>query len=607
RLVALSSILSFQIGCLSVKAQETFFDLGTIQKLEIFFSQPDWNHQLHVLKITTEGYLKADSIRVNGVTFPNIGVKYKGNSSYDSTWVKNPLHLALDKYQNQNYQGVTEMKLSNCYQDPSMIREVLSYAILGKYMEAPRANFAKVYVNGMQFGLYSNIEDVSKGFCAKKFKSTKSNTFIKGNPIVTPGPAVKSNLKYLGADSSDYFNFYEMKSSNGWNQLVSLCDAASNNPSGLPQLLDMDRFIWMLAFDNVLVNLDSYMGAFAQNYYLFKDNNGFFNPIVWDLNMSFGGFPFAGSSNTSLGTLSIANMKQFPISIHQTDPFWPVINVIHGNPRWKKMYQAHIRTLVKEQFESGIYDTIAGQLRAVIDTAVATDPNKFFSYEFFQNGLTTDYSVGNYLVPGIRNLMAARTTYLLARPEIAAVPPTISTISAQLNNLTGIATVTAFLSNHEDTAVFLGFRENATKKFQRIRMWDDGLHGDGPAGDQVYGAGFQADAVQSQFYVYAENTSAASFSPERAEFEFHNLTSFTSIQPDIFSNKSEVSVFPNPAMDRIFVKLPQPSEVEILDGLGRVIWKGNADESQAISTSGWIPGIYIVKSGFGSVKLILNR
>jgi spore coat protein CotH len=38
--------------------------------------------------------------------------------------------------------------------------------------------------------------------------------------------------------------------------------------------------LWMLAFNNVFVNLDSYTGGFSQNYYLYKDENRRFNPVV---------------------------------------------------------------------------------------------------------------------------------------------------------------------------------------------------------------------------------------------------------------------------------------------------------------------------------------
>lgn len=46
-----------------------------------------------------------------------------------------------------------------------------------------------------------------------------------------------------------------------------------------------------------MVNLDSYIGQFKQNYYLYKDDNGRFNPIVWDVNISFGTFSGTGTIN----------------------------------------------------------------------------------------------------------------------------------------------------------------------------------------------------------------------------------------------------------------------------------------------------------------------
>lgn len=600
------------IVCLSLisilfqaKAQNTFYDLEGIQKIEIFFSQPDWNHQMHILKITTEGYLKADSIKVNGITFPNVGVKYKGNSSYDSSVVKNPLHIALDKYQSQNYQGVTEIKLSNFYKDPSMIREVLAYRVLNEYMVSSRCNFAKVWINGTQFGLYSNPEDVSKGFCAQKFNSTKSNPFFKCNPTVTPAPGIKSNLRYLGSDSTQYGTYYEMKSNTGWNSFLDVCNTATSNGSVLDQKLDMDRMLWMLAFNIVTDNLDSYTGVFAQNYYLFKDISGFFNPIVWDLNMAFGGFPFLGSSNNSLGSLTIANLKQLPLNVHQSDTYWPVINAVQANPRWKKMYHAHVKTMVNEIFTSGLYETWANQMRSLVDTAVASDSNKFYSYSQFQNSMTADISVGSYQAPGIKTLMDARFTYLNGRPELMAGQPVISDISGEMNNLTGAATVTAHLEGHSDSAVFLGWRQNPTQKFSRTKMYDDGAHGDGLAGDGLYGASFQADAVQSQFYIYAENENAGIFSPARAEFEFHQLATFTSASRRKDRIDNRLILYPNPCSNSFSVNGDGIENIEILDGLGRMVWSGRVQSNQIVSTTSFKSGIYTVKSGNFTQKLFV--
>ena len=50
-------------------------------------------------------------------------------------------------------------------------------------------------------------------------------------------------------------------------------------------------------------------------------------------------------------------------------------------------------------------------------------------------------------------------------------------------------------------------------------MFDDGNHGDGVAGDGVFGATIDVDARDVQYYIYAENSDAGLFSPERAEHE----------------------------------------------------------------------------------------
>lgn len=516
-----------------VVAQQTFYDANTIGKVEVYFSQSNWDYMMDTAKHGAEDYIMADSIRLNGTLFQNAGVKYKGNSSYDSTYVKNPLHIELDSYINQSYQGFTDIKLSNGYGDPSMIREVLSYHILKNYMHCPRANFAQLYINENYIGLYSNAESINKEFCSQHFYSSQ-NTFIKCNPTIIPGPTTKSNLRYLSSDSSVYANMYEIKSDNGWNELVALCDSVTNHASGLAAIMDMDRVIWMLAFNNVLVNLDSYSGVFCQNHYLYKDHFGFFNPVVWDLNMSLGGFPFAGSGAASMGSLTIANMQQLPVNLHATDTYWPLINAVMNNATYKRMYVAHMRTITNEFFANGLYQTQAATLQALIDTATQADTNKFFTYTDFQSGLTADVVFGSYSVPGISSLMSARVNFLQATSDFTASPPSIMSVTPS-NSAPAMNTsvsITAQVTNTNTNAVWLGYRFHVSEKFQKTLMYDDGLHNDGAAGDNVYGALFTVLSAQSQYYIYAENNNAGIFSPGRAEHEYHVLnTNLTTAAP----------------------------------------------------------------------------
>jgi hypothetical protein len=533
-LFAFAFVMMFQ----SAIAQNAFYDLSSIQTIELFFSQADWDYQLDTLKAGSDGYLLADSIRVNGETIDSVGVKYKGNSSYDATYTKNPLHIALDEYTGFVWNGIKSIKLGNGFSDPSYIREVLSYQILKGYMHCPEATFAMVYINGNYIGLYSNVEAIDKTFVSNHFYGS-SGSFFKCNPLLNPGPNTKSNLKYINADSTSYFNYYEMKSTTGWNDLVELCDAASNNTAILDSLIDSDRVAWMLAFDNVLVNLDSYMGVFAQNYYLYKDQTNRFNPIVWDLNMSFGGFPFIGSSNTSLASLSIANMQNLPTSVHSTDVYWPLIKWIQGNAQLKRMYIAHMKTIVNEVFASGTYLNQANAMRTLIDEAVATDTNGFFDYLTFQASLDNQVSIGNYYVPGITQLMDSRITYLQNTAEFTTAAPTISAVQATDSTPVFGSSTTMQATVENATQVWFGSRRSVTDRFVKVPMFDDGAHNDGSAGDGVYGVQVVMNTSIVQYYIYAENSNAGVFAPARAEYVYYTLYAslFSAAPGDVVFNE----------------------------------------------------------------------
>jgi len=506
------------------KAQTTFYDQGTIQKIEIYFSQPNWDYQMDTAKFGSEGYIMAEMVKINDQAFDSVGVKYKGSSSYDSTYVKNPFHISLDEFKNQTYQGIKSIKLANGFSDPSMVREVLAYDILKNYMECSRSNFAQVYINGAYIGLYSNDESVNKTFCSNHFYSS-GNTFIKCNPDVA-GPYSKSNFKYLSADSTAYFGKYEIESDYGWNELVSVCNTITNDPDGISAILDIDRALWMLAFNNVLVNLDSYSGWFSQNHYLYKDNNHIFNSIVWDLNMSFGGFAWAGTQGGGSGSLSVENMQEMSPMLHANESDWPLITNLLGNPEYEKMYIAHMKTIVDDFFATGDYKTKAIGLQSLIGEAVRSDTNKFFSYEQFLTGLTNDVQVGSHVVPGLANLMDARVSFLNSTTGFTAVPPVIHWVLP--DNETPLiytdATIRAKITGNSEGGVMMGYRNQSSQKFTKIQMYDDGNHNDSLAGDQVFGATFSMEALQAQFYVFAQNDEAAIFSPERAEHEFFTIT-----------------------------------------------------------------------------------
>lgn len=515
-------LCGFSFLFMNETSAQSFYDPATIQTIEIYFAQSNWDALLDNLASTTEDYLIADSVRINGVVFDSVGVKYKGNSSYNANNNKNPIHIELNHvHDNYDYEGYTDVKLQNGYQDPSMIREVLSYAILEQYMDCPKSNFANVYINGILRGLYSNAESINDKFNGEHYFST-DGSFFKCNPIGGAGPGGGGNpdLSYLGADSSLYSTRYELKSDYGWNDLVDLTYTLNNDFSNLDSKLDIDRALWMLAFNNVLVNLDSYSGAFRQNYYLYKDVNDRFVSTIWDLNMSFAGFP----GGTGSGSYTAATLDPFSNS---SSSIHPLIVKLLGDPMYKRMYMAHLRTIVQESFESDYFLTLANQYRTTIDAAVQADPYKFYTYTQFQNSLTTGVTgggPGGSTIPGIEALMDSRVSFFNMNANYSYTAPVISSVTpSELTPDYGqTITISANVSN--TSTVYLGYRLEHQLRFNRIQMYDDGLHGDGSAGDQVYGVSIILNGIELEYYIYAENTNAGKFSPQRAEYEFYSLS-----------------------------------------------------------------------------------
>lgn len=506
---------------------QNFYDLNTIQDIYITFAEPNWDYILDTMHQNySTNRLIAQVVSINGVSFDSVGVSYKGNSSYNANNAKNPLHLELDyAINNQNYAGYQDLKLSNGSHDPTFVREVLSYDMLKNYVPISMANYTRVYINGNFHGLYGNIEAVNKQFANRCFYDNNGAFFMCDAPDGTPQPTPAPNLSYLSADSTAYFKAYTLESDNGWNKLVNLCDKLNNSVTSINQYLNIDRALWMLSFNNLFVNLDSYTGSIGHNYYIYNDINNQFNTIIWDLNESFGRFANAGTG----GQLTFAQMKNLDPLLHATSSARPLIKQLLSNSTYRKMYMAHLRTMLNEMVVTDYYKTRAYQIQAIIDADYQTDPNKFFSYNNFTSNVLNDVSGGGGpggTAIGLASLMDARKTFLLSNAEIIKTPPTISNImpSPSNPNINTAVTITANIGLPA-TNVILGYRYATWQKFTQIPMLDNGLNNDGAAGDGIFGATIppSPSAINTQYYLYAENNNAGIFSPQRAEHEFYTL------------------------------------------------------------------------------------
>jgi len=540
----LAALFLFLVMIYPATAQEDFYDQGKIQDIRIIFHVKNWKHVMDSIFTASGGSdrLFCDIV-INGQLLENAGIRYKGYSSVNLKDVKNPFNIDLAYTRHhKNYQGFTSLRLSNVNYDPSFIREALSYEIARKYMPASRANFANVYVNDTLLGLYSNVEAVNKNFITRFFPE-KVNAFIKGSPATLEYPfGQNANLADAhGTDSTAYEPYYELESDYGWSDLYHFITVLNQQPDSVARVLNVDRALWMHAFNYALLNIDSYIG-YSQNYYMYKDDNGLFNTIPWDMNMSFGSFRHSDGS-THFNGLTIPQTKTLdPLGLlaFAVSPR-PLFTKLLKNDTLKRMFLAHMRTIVEENFSNNDYYTRGAYLQGVIDSAVKADTNKFYSYASFPENLnnTVGSSGSNNEFPGLKDLIEARTAYLATYPGFSGAPVILE---QKHGPEFPVRKKEAWISVHAMGAhrVFLGYRYRFYDAFTRVAMSDDGNHHDSVAGDGIYGASIIPSGPVIQYYFYAENDSAGIFSPARAEYNFYTIQ--PSLEPgDVTLNEVMIS------------------------------------------------------------------
>jgi hypothetical protein len=403
------------------------YEPTVLRTLFLEFEDSDWEAELADF-YHTDVEVPA-TLTVDGRRYPNVGVHFRGNSSFfmAGAGFKRSLNLSLDDLDSeQRLYGYKTLNLLNSAEDPTFLRTVLYSHIARHYLPAPRANHVKVVINGESWGIYVNAQQFDKPFLREWFPDARGTRWKV--PVSFGGGG---GLSYLGDDVADYQRRYEMKSDDGvkaWRDLIALCRTLSQAP--LDQLedavrprLDLDHVLWYLALDNVLINGDGYWTR-ASDYNLFRDSAGQFHVIPHDVNETFkraGGPGFergARGSGVELDPLTGAD-----------DPAKPLLSRLLAVPRLREAYLRHVRTLAEEWLDWNRLGPTVQQLQSLIDAEVAADTRKLYPAAASQPAASRpavgEVSAGRRFGPGgrgpelsLEDFVTQRRAYLLNHPEI---------------------------------------------------------------------------------------------------------------------------------------------------------------------------------------------
>jgi CotH protein len=511
---------------LIAQESDNFYEPHSIRSFKISFEQENWMELLDSLRLYGDGLL-IGNIEIDGAKYEDVGIRWRGSKSFVVGAKHNALHIALNYIdKNQNHQGYKKLKLSAALRDPSMVREVLGFQIARKYMPAPEANYANVSINGNLYGLFVNVEDVDEHFLENHFGSGE-NSFFKCTPVDSKNKIISKDCKNnlfasleYEEKASCYPNNFEMKSDDGWDDLIELTRVLNKDVEKIESVLNVDRTLWMLAFNNVLANLSSYTGFNSQNYYLYKDDKGQFNPILWDLNLAFGSFKTVGAKSD----LTLKELQRLDPLLHADNELKPLISKLLSVPLYKKIYLNHIRTIVYDNFENDWYEKEIEVLQSVIKNDLAKDVNKEYTDDEFQKSLTTTIGKRSK-IPGIKELMSKRSKYLKKHPEVSVFPPTVEEVTVVGREKFSNEIVKDFkiMAKVEKRAkrVILYYRYDPGETYKEVFMADDGKSNDEEAGDKIFGVTISPSAGQEkiEYFILAENIAAVGFSPANYMYE----------------------------------------------------------------------------------------
>tara|TARA_B100001250_G_scaffold104433_1_gene88075 strand:- start:8402 stop:9823 length:1422 start_codon:yes stop_codon:yes gene_type:complete len=327
-------------------------------------------------------YVRAN-INIAGQNFADIGLRYKGNSSFSSARdiPKKSFKIDFNRFiKDQKFLGLTKLNLNNNILDPSQIREALAYRLWSKIeLPSPRATFARVTLtipdqsDKKLLGLYVVVEQVNAPLLRERF-GTDKGLLLK--------PEQSLSMPYLGENFEEYKRIYTPKSNakpslkKRFIEFTRLINEKEDEifEKKISSYIDFRQLAKFTAAHTILSHLDSFLLR-GHNYYIYlpkADSKLIFLP--WDVNSTFASHRSAGSPE-----------QQFNLSIKHPFPREQrLLERLIKLKSFRNLYDNEIKNLATTHFSKKAIIKDMTELRKSVETSVKHDEYSNY-YEFVNN------------------------------------------------------------------------------------------------------------------------------------------------------------------------------------------------------------------------------
>ena len=211
----------------------------------------------------------------------DVGLRIKGRAgSLRELDEKPAFKVDFDRFGNdgQTFRGLAKLTLNNAVQDPSALHEWLAYLILREAgVPAPRTGHARVRLNGLDYGLYVNLESLDKAWLEKRFASTKHlYEGLYGQDL---------NSESVGEMEVDVGNPDDRRDL--WD-IVDLAQEPSRRGfyAASQELVNWDEVLTMMATEIYIGHWDGYAPT-RNNYFFHLDDTGRLSLLPWGTDQTF--------------------------------------------------------------------------------------------------------------------------------------------------------------------------------------------------------------------------------------------------------------------------------------------------------------------------------
>jgi hypothetical protein len=266
--------------------------LGTYDPLD-----PDTQDYVHA-SVTVTTAQGAFTLPTDNALLKPAGVRLKSGNSFRGIDEKASFKVrATQLLSFGRFFGLKGFTLNSMVDDPTLMRETLGYRIFREAgIPALRSGYARVSVNGADYGLYVVLERYDDEFVEEHF-DTWAHVY-EGSADLDASNLEAGLIEMDEGDPPD----------TDIDALIEVLDQTPTNEYWVGTVgayLDLDRFTTLWAVENYIGHFDGYAQA-GNNYYLHSTPLGSFTMMPWGLDRAFVQSPAFPSGDSIVCTRCLA-------------------------------------------------------------------------------------------------------------------------------------------------------------------------------------------------------------------------------------------------------------------------------------------------------------